>query len=151
MRVDRRIPFSDVDVQWVNDSATDLRDYDGDDGPSRGYTVDVLLPMGNKMKMYIDIHSNPYWFNLLDLGEEFMGRLFGMMKERHDTGQIIFYLGPKGAVGNNTWKKFKYNVCDWDNLDFIFRRGIGVDHPMRNVDHHGAHGMSGYIRIELKA
>ena len=73
--------------------------------------------------------------SILDLGEEFMGRLFGMLKDRHnDTGMVV--------IDNETTVNsgHKFEVKNYDNLDFIFDES-----NINNIIHHSAQ----YLKIIL--
>ena len=118
--------FTQEDVQWVRDSVVELQD--------EGYSFDIsgydqwgnILTGGDVHEIAIRIYrtrimgrevimSFKTLISLKELGEEFLGRLFGMMKDRHEGGKI--------TLDNEYGGVYCFKVLNYDSLDFLFDEG----------------------------
>lgn len=103
--------FTEEDFNWVKDSMIELED--------QGFSIKKCTY--SPFSMVLNIFStnltlgkyNYDAFSIMDLGEEFIGRLFGMMKDKHNSGRILINLDYRITT--------LFNIMDYDNLDFLFK------------------------------
>ena len=131
--------FTRSDIRWIKDCMVEIQDM--------GYDCSILMRrcVGGKRdiigvdfagasdetdKLIIIIRvpreeggesGSIEYVSILDLGEEFMGRLFGMMKDNHNATGVITIKNECSFDGHS------YDIKDYDNLDFLF----GDDHKIQ--------------------
>ena len=111
--------FSEEDLRWVEDCVVELQDkYYPVVISTRPHYLDTTkidridITIGDEEDIYLN-----------DLGAEFIGRLFGMMKDNHNKNSIIkfvFVTWIPVPISAPQEYVVSFNINEYDNLDFMF-------------------------------
>ena len=122
--------FDIIAYRWVKDSVIELEE--------DGFSVSISVH-DDEMTIHMYKKSNRLnngVFDLDDMGEEFIGRIFGMMKDKYNVGTVTFTLYYDYGVTGRDSKVFKFNVKDHDNLDFLTDRWDDkwIEYKVNDID-----------------